>query len=403
MRIRFNEHLDSIPAKDKGVGVFYGPAKRTQYRLRWFAILLLVFSPVAFVLWFNFHDYVVLQSPAVIVIPTRTVVSSGDGFVEGLPEIGTEFSGVDEAILHVRSPELDALLIELDQQSIALENDEAALNRQSVLLTSLTDQSKVVKAALNRQQSFVNRMSELHDGGVVSAIDFAEARQVLVRAQLDEMQSRMVLNNAEAEYENEQIFGASATALRLLDQDRVQLLARQAALETRTHGASLLQESFVENGDWVVKGQPLVKLVESEVATAVAYMDPSQIKYAESGTQAKLYLPDGRSIGVVVSENLPSFVDALPDTFSTPLRSGKQVLHVPLELIDVPDDWIMLANLPVKVSWRTPSMAWRKLKETTSAFMERHFTDETETSQDQRLSKLLTDQPSDNDTIDPIQ
>ena len=70
MKVRFDSPKETRPAEEQGLQVLYAPGKRMAFRLRWYLLLLLVASPL---LWLVGHW---LLSLARIEAPARLYVSS---------------------------------------------------------------------------------------------------------------------------------------------------------------------------------------------------------------------------------------------------------------------------------------------------------------------------------------
>ncbi|MCX7828752.1 MAG: HlyD family efflux transporter periplasmic adaptor subunit [Thermanaerothrix sp.] len=324
---------------DRGVRVEYGPPKRAFLRWRWYALLLLVSSPLILLLWRVAAFYIFSTAPGVLVMERRIISSPLGGVVSRMPHRPGGRVSAGEVLFTVVDPSAPLRAKSLKEELKALEG--ARLLPAIRPKSSKEGLARANELNLSRQMDYLRSVEALFRQGAAT------------RAELEEARGRVDAARAALAQSSVSPYPQDDTALR---QYEAQRKARMAQLEGELkalEGASrrtlyspedgVVLEVFAPEGHGVPLGGPVLSLGSLGDLKVNAYLDPRKLHRARPGTAVTVHFPDGRKFQGSV-EGAP--VLAVQD----PRSEGRSVL-VTVRLDKTVDPQEMVDSLPVTVEF----------------------------------------------------
>jgi multidrug resistance efflux pump len=344
MDIKFSASKQRSPDVDNGVKVIYASDKRKVFKLRWYAILIVVLSPVVFMIYQLANDTIIVKAKGLLNTDAAILYATDRARVtQVLVTPGASvFAG--QPLVQLNSMTLSAQQDLLATELAGLFNSQQ--NRSSVLLRSLERALAAAKEGLNDQASTLKKYNALRREGVLNESEMAEIRNQYTQAKILVQDRQFALDNAKRQFYIESITGPTATLIRNLEQQINLLKLQQSALNLAAPRLGTVHHVFVKPGDIVTNTTPLVLLSNIENQQIISYLPPKYLDYSNIGQEVTIILPNGETVQGQVSA--PTVMAAIiPDSLSTAFQRDNAALEVkikPLTLIDT-----QIENLPVTV------------------------------------------------------
>lgn len=346
MKVSFNKHTDS-ENKD-GIKIPYAPAKRTFPRLKWYLVLLLVFSPFAYMLFQMGYPFFFARSSGVISMQKFPITALETGVITGVLVKGGDFvdKGGDmftfeAADFQTRRERLIILMAERDAIMSDLEHDGGGASDSAELQT--------LRQNAKKQADNLHNIKNLFQQGAATRAELNAAEQAHKSAQTT---LNGVLNSLKST--------PSADSDRNRDMARInaeiEVLSESLSvviIESPTSGDVL--EVFVTPGITVVQGSVLSVVGKPEEAEIVAVVDLADFGIVTPGRDAAVVFADGTSIRARVLP-APSYENLKVE--EPPLAGEKKVISVKLQPLGKISDDKLVDGLPVQIDWGFKFQWW---------------------------------------------
>ncbi|MFO6425285.1 HlyD family secretion protein [Motilimonas sp. KMU-193] len=344
MDIKFSVPKQRQPDVDNGVKVIYASDKRKVFKLRWYAILLVVISPVVFMLYQLANDTIIVKAKGLLNTDAAILYTSDRAKIEQILVQPGQQVVAGQALMQLSSESLTGQQALLATELASLHNRQQ--NRNSVLLRSLEKALAAAQEGLADQRATLAKYNALRREGVLSEAEMAEIRNQYTQAKILVHDRQYALDNAKREFYNESITGPVASLMRDLSQQSNLLQLQQNALNLVASRSGTVHHVFVKEGDIVTNTTPLVLLSQIENQQVISYLPPKFLDYSHIGQHVTIILPNGQTVAGQVSA--PTVMAAMiPDSLSTAFQRDNAALEVtikPERLIDA-----QIENLPVTV------------------------------------------------------
>lgn len=351
MKVIFDNQKGQDPARVKGVRVPYAAAKRSVSQWRWYLILLIVASPLLYLLWKLLVPYVTVSAPGYISLEKVAVNSTASGIVERVYAQVGDLVVENQAVATLYNPDL------LERQQV-LRAEWKSLGEETVVVqaaavATLKESIELARDQASYQEALLKDVQFLYDMGAATIAELNQAK-----AHRDKALSDLLLAE-----------GNLATILerRRQDQarpdrdraDKKQSIAAQMEavdrqlqrLEQRVHKGGRVLDVFVQTGEAVSAGTPLLSLGQAERPYAVVYLDPKHARYARKGNLAVVRLPNGKKIRAVVREDA-GLTRRIPADISSPISARDIMISLPLDLLDPLPPMENIDGLPISARFR---------------------------------------------------
>ena len=278
MKVQFRSAKERAPQQDSEIDVLYGPGKRVAFRMRWYLIVFLVTLPLMLIVYNIGKNLFLLESGGKLVIPTYEVFAQTAGRVERI-----EVSAGDEVtpstpLLFLSNLALTTRLSELsrlmDFGSSSLQSDtfprlEGLLQQQS-----------------NEAARWERKVKQLATSGVVTQMELKQASDQLLnanRALLETRLRKQQWDEDRRQRERDQV-----------SQDEIDLAKEQVKSLTATiREPARVVDVYVSPDQWVDKGEPLLRVSNTESVQIWLYVDLRLAEHARTGEQFTVILPNG--------------------------------------------------------------------------------------------------------------
>ncbi|EHM10817.1 multidrug resistance efflux pump [Thermanaerovibrio velox DSM 12556] len=327
---------------DRGVRVEYGPPKRAFLRWRWYALLLVVSSPLILLLWRATAFYLLASAPGVLVMERRVISSPLGGVVASLSLRPGDRVGAGDVLFVVKDPSAPLRANALREELRALKG--AGL--KAAALRPGSGQEALVRANrlnLSRQMEYLRSVETLFRQGAATRAELEEARGRLEAARAALAQSSALLEPQEVDDTSIRQYEAQRRAR--IAQLEGELKALEGTLERTVASPEdgVILEVFAPQGHGVALGGPVLSLGSLGDVRVICYLDPRKLGRSSPGVPVTVRFPDGRK--------LPGHVEGSPVlSVQDPRSDGRSVL-VPVRLDRSVEPQSLVDSLPVTVSF----------------------------------------------------
>jgi multidrug resistance efflux pump len=343
MKVQFPNQHRTDPTKDAGQKVDYAPAKRVAFRARWYVLLVVIFSPVAFFLWQISKDDILVRSSGIVTTNPVILSASQAGYVSDISVSPGDQVTRGQSIIKLSSPELEVKLGVLE-------------NSQSALLAAQVETRKNVLGILEAQAESLER-AKAAQMEIRRSYEILERKDLMTNArqiQLDSdrldlnvqiVENQLAVEDAKARLHS----GGISAAIRDIDLEIALVNVQRDLMKIRAVDAGTVNKLFVVVGEYVEEGDILAELSNYEKPVVNVYLNPERMKFAVEGNVATIIFPDGSKYSGVVSEPV-QITETIPAALAGPFEGSKSAVKVVLSFDDPPATWI--EGLPVEVRFQ---------------------------------------------------
>lgn len=303
MKINFNRK-PTEPDRDSNLKVPYAPAKRKQFKFRWYLILALVSSPFVYVFWSAFMGWFIVEAPGYVEIPTYQLTAPASSLVEEILVKQNETVTKGATLIRLNRPDA--------QKRLAfLQDENAAVDPRALYESEL----ELVRQSLKKYES-------LYKSGAATIGEVEAAKLRLI--QLLSLGQRWQSQLAETE-----------------------ISAQDIIIKAPSDSIIIKVES--QEGVRVRAGDPLITIQETTKPRVVALLAPRFALYAHPGQSAVVQWESGLKVdATVLYEGTVS--SQIPEKMQNFRNMGQGVV-VQLELqSNIPGE-LAVDSLPVKVKF----------------------------------------------------
>lgn len=356
MRIRFSRK-ESPNVDPGGLKVDYGPARRAALKWRWYLLLLLLFSPLAFLLWKVASYAILVSAPGVVRLETVTVSSPIQGVVS-LPLRPGQLVRRGDQLFSVRDPSVEARLAVLNAELGALKSSPyrpPSLNR--VDLSPLASQVQVQRRSVAYQREVRDRIRDLFSRGAATRAELDQAEDRLRQAEAALAQAEAALSTLKPSAQPASQF-SEYEAMRLNRMAQIQAEAEQLGSVRHKVVTSpvdgVVLELLVNDRGSVPMGGGVVTLGDRSRVRIWGYLDPRFMPYGEVGSPVRVRMPDGMTVQGRV-EATPTLSTQIPPDLSGPLNERGRAVLISVTCPELPAAYHVDG---IKVDLRFP-FSWR--------------------------------------------
>jgi multidrug resistance efflux pump len=346
MRVTFDPPKKKDATSDDGIRVGYAPAKRLAFRLRWYAILLLTFTPVIISIWYLGREWWLVQAPAIITTEPQLVVANGDGFITDVYKKPGQQVLKGEVLMRFDSPTLKANIAGRKARLAELEIDKASAQQE--IMAILDARVRIAEDAALEQESIYREYTAYKEGKLVTSSEY-------LTALLTWTQSRIALEQARAEkieqellIREDQLTGPLASSRDTLLKELTEMEAKTRQQQPLAPTTGKVTDVLVQEGDWVFSTTPLALISKLEDPQVIAYVAPKYLPFVETGKAVVVKLPSGEGLSAKVARPV-ELADSLPSQLAEPFEGDKATLKVTIALDDPLPANLQVEGLPITV------------------------------------------------------
>ncbi|MGH8462188.1 MAG: HlyD family secretion protein [Stenotrophobium sp.] len=353
MKVRFVEPERTDPNRDRGITVPYAPAKRHLARWRWYAILLVVSSPLLYFAGRLLLSSVLVEAPAVVSQDQITVRASGQGYVDEVFVKPMEEVAAGAPLVRLSNPDLDRHLDQLRAELQALAGVKTGGHETSISTVNLEDQLDIAKQQREQRSQHLGMVQQLYTQGAATDAELAAARGEVQQAetQVAQIYQQMTMLNRPAGQVAQQQLQAQVQARVLSLRAEIAGIEKQneSLLVTAPSAGRIVDLTLVKGDQLAVGGKVAMLAPDNSELHVDAYVPPKYSGYARDGVRAVVFFPNGvRRPAEVV--DVPQETLQVPSAHPEMFGSGQVGVLVRMKFTDAGKGNAGLTNgLPVKV------------------------------------------------------
>lgn len=343
MKVDFKLHKQVEPVAEHHVKVNYGDTKRAGYKLRWFAILFVVISPVVVILYTLIYPSLVQEAPAVLSFSPIEMSAPQGGIVAVKRWKESEKVNKGDVLFTIQNTALDAEITflkgEVEKFSLDQSNDEAT-QLFAEKIASAKKNAKEMETVYRRYERFSKK-------GQVSATDFAAIINLANNAKQEVSSAKIAFALYKSDH---QLAGNYANSLRAVKQQLVEKEGKRNQLTVRSPYDGNIIDINAVSGQTSKADEALMMIKQSdEVPVVIAYLDAKHIKYIQVDREVTIEFPNGKSYAGIIAGQT-ELASKIPTQLSKPFEQQKSMMKVTVEFVnETPDDFQLIEGLPLKV------------------------------------------------------
>ena len=348
MKVKFQMNKQKSPQSERGMKVAYGEAKRTGYRLRWFALLGLILLPVIFVAYYIVKPQVFTIASGVVSYEPISIKSPRESVVESVYfEVGDTFSN-GEFLVQLQNSVLEDEIEYLEQQIRALKaySQQRADNFVDLYLSAQRDANKNLQEIEKIKREF----EAFNKEGLVSTGDYAAILNNYYAAQERKSKAALDLALARQNEADEQYVGSLANITRQLELELNGKRSQKRELLISAPFDGHVIDVLGQRGERLQSQTDIITVAESSARVrVVAYLDPKHSDKALLARKVTVRLPNGSRLNAHVSSPT-ELASKLPIQLSKPFEGQKALLEVLLTIDEpLPSREELIEGMPVEV------------------------------------------------------
>lgn len=293
MKIRFNQPEQKLPDHDRGVRIHYGAAKRPQKAWRWYLIVVIASIPLLYLIGLILLEMIIIKADGRITVPNITVRSSVEGYVKHVFVKPLQAVQKDEelAVLHNASLEdrYQRLATEVDflneERNKLLAQPGNVKSHLAQLLTFAQQQVKFYQNRLHQYEGLLKQGAATQAEIASARNQYGSALESLALHQRNQLRDHGL--SAELRQMTSRINELS------LELDGMGVKKKQLALVAPAAG--LVTELFVQSGEYLGQGQPLLEIIFPDKAHITAFIPPKYHDYAVIDQIVSILFPNGET------------------------------------------------------------------------------------------------------------
>ena len=348
MKVRFNTKRQKDPTRDQGIKVPYAPAKRRVAQWRWYLILLVVSSPLIYFLFKLVFSYVTISAQGIIALEKISINSSSTGYVDQINVQVGDTVPQGYMMVELGSPALDERkhVLQAELNNLGSSLLPSGLRTERLLRNRIELTRKNV--AYHKEK--LGKVRFLFDQGAVTIAELNQAEAGYDRARFTLNQAQRELSTQLEKTRRDQLQPEvqSSSRRQLILAELETIKEQRKRLEQRAPFLGRILDIFIQEGKTLSPGSPILLMGRMDSPYIVAYLDPKYAKYALSGYNATIKLPDGKTLRAQVREN-STLTRRLPADLSSPIGDRDLMILVKLDFLVPLSRAESIDGLPVTV------------------------------------------------------
>lgn len=345
MKIRFNQPEQRMPNDDRGLRIQYGEAKRPRKPWRWYLILIVASLPLLYLIGLVLQEMIIVKADGRITVPHIIVRASVDGYVKQVfvRSLHTVIEGEELAILENLPLEDSFQRLTTEINFLSEEKNKLQLQSGNTTLRSMP----LLKFAQEQEKFYQNRLHQfesLFNQGAATQAEVATARN-----QYHSALENLALN--ERSQRQDQGFPADtyqmASRISQLNLELEQIKAQKKQLLLTAPAAGLITELFVQPGEYLGKGQPLLDIIFPKKAHISAFIPPKYQDYVVIDQIVTVIFPNGETTKARIA-SIPGVTQKSPADGINLLEYPRSAILAHLEFIN-PVETQLINGAPVDI------------------------------------------------------
>ncbi|OCH14822.1 MULTISPECIES: HlyD family secretion protein [unclassified Aliivibrio] len=354
MDVKFHLDKKKNPTSEKGMKVMYGSEKRGGYRIRWYLILAIIFSPIIFMIYTFAKLHLFTTALGIITTGPVVITATQSGIVDVIDVKDSEFVLEEQLLITLETPVLEEEIafIENELEMLAYEKKEKITEDFSPYISAIS----AAKLNLAKIRTIKGNYDKYANEGKVSQVDYASIIGLYNTAQNNLTNAYIALNQAKIAQKQRLVAGGIAQVTRQLNQSLTTKKNQINELLITAPYMGVVIDINTLLGQQVNVGDPLVTISPDVAPYVISYLEPKHIEKATLGTLVTVTLPNGKKVDARVSSSI-GLTSKLPAQLAKPFEGTKALLKVKITFVGglLEHEWV--EGMPVEVSfdhWHLP-------------------------------------------------
>ncbi|WEM45362.1 hemolysin D (plasmid) [Photobacterium sp. DA100] len=348
MKVVFNSPKKNNAQIDAGVKVPYTSVTRVAFKIRWYFILLLTFSPVALLIWYISHDWIVTSAPGIVTTEPQLIVASGEGTIDEIYfSIGEDVKQGNK-LMKVISSSLQSSIAERQNQLMQLEFDWESYNK--VKITALNEEIRIALEATRKQEKVYLEYEKYKTQNLVSSAEFAAVLQIFTQSKLSYQQALQKKIDEMRKIQELSSSGPLSMAKNEINRELAEMNSKLSQLQPTAPKNGQIIDILVKKGDRVFKQMPLALYSSTYHYQVISYVSPKFIEQVQLGKKAEIQFASGHTLMAHVGQKV-ELSDKIPSSLADPFEGQKSMLKVKLVLDERIPEQLEIEGLPVTVKF----------------------------------------------------
>lgn len=367
-----------MPTVDEGLSVSYAPARRAAAKLRWYAIVLLVSSPLIYFLVKIIFGWIVISAEGRVSLDPIDINSAASGIVDAVlvkpGDVVTQGAVIvkmsnpdnDQRETIIRSElEAERSLVDLYSSTTLPKRTDTATVDRTAIYGPLREALAVSKRSRDYQLKYYQTIQNLFNQGAATRAElnlaheqYTRAQSDVVRAEADLVRARLdvvqpiAVPTSYREYLDTQgslLTHQGRLANLMAELDAIGRTRGRLTLTAPTSGRVL--DIMVTQGQPIVAGAPVALIGQPSKAMIVAFVEPKHIRYARKDAKARVQFSSGGKMFAAKVAAPPEYAQKVPEGYRDTTAFGAIPLRlvVKIETTDpIPEEYVV-EGMPVKV------------------------------------------------------
>jgi multidrug resistance efflux pump len=348
MKVKFKSNKETNINSDKGLKVQYDSPKRVGYQLRWYFILLLIISPILYMIYlFYLNNYVIsavgiVTSNPIIIIAKTDVNIDKINFIEG------------------QKVNKNLLLIELYNEDIYFKNiylkkalsdiKVDILNLPKININNYNKKIEESRKNFKEIEKIKLTFNSWQKKGHIPIIDYTAFNSLYISSKNNIYNEIINKSIAQLNIEEKNISSSTSQLKQSIAREFVENENKLNNLNIYSPFNGTIIEKFVYEGQYILKGAPLLKITPDLKPIVHAYLDSEFILYAKKGNQVDIVFPNGfTTLGTIISK--AQITNKLPNKLKEPFGNKNALLKVIIKFNKLPDKNQLVEGIPILVNF----------------------------------------------------
>ena len=348
MKVSFNTKRQKDPTRERGMKVPYAAAKRRAPKWRWYLILFIVSSPLLYFLFKVVFSQVVVTAPGLVTLEKITINSASTGYVDRINVQVGDTVNQGDVVVQLGSPTLDERerVLQAELNHIGSSLPPSGLRTESLLRNRV----ELAKRNVIYQKEKLEKVRFLFDQGAATIAELNQAEAGYDRAQftLNQAQGELTAQLERTRKEQWQPDIRTSNRRQLIAAELEAIADQRKRLRQPVPFHGRILDLFIDEGQTISPGAPLMLLGRLNNPYIIAYLDPKYAKYALAGHPTTIKYANGKTKRAKVRENA-TLTQRLPANLSSPIGNRDLMILVKLDFLEPISKADSIDGLPVTV------------------------------------------------------
>ncbi|NLO58141.1 MAG: hypothetical protein GX110_05320 [Synergistaceae bacterium] len=348
MKVRFSSPKKQNPDEDGGLPVRYGPGKRAVPKWKWYALVLVISTPLLFLLWRVGAALFFINAPGVVSLEKVSINSPFPAVVERIYASPGAKAAQGELLMRLEDPAVTQRIYVLKAELEALKAGTPAPSGSAPAGAAMA-KVRIAEENVRYQKGYRDSIQSLFNQGAATRaeVDAAEDRYRQALAGLAEAKTSLLLLQS-PDFSRQESIARNNSRIAQIEAEMKVLEERKGFFSVVSPHEGRILDVFTSEGQSVGGGAPLVLLGRPQSLTIMAYLQPRHISYTGEGEKVTVRFPGSISVAGRVSA-APEIAARIPAELAGVLGEGKQTLLVRVSLDEELAGHLRVEGLPVSV------------------------------------------------------